>query len=90
MKEKIAIICRYEKWCVNWFNMLLRFLAYNVYDGNKSLIVVNKRRRCICLPEKEIIFIAESQRNNYLKVNDEPTKIIEWDGDDINMLWDLI
>lgn len=89
MKKKIIIICKYERWCVNWFNDMLRYLATVVYDGNKSLIVVNKRNRCICIPEREITFISESQRNNYLRGH-QPDKIVEWDGDDINILWDLI
>lgn len=88
-REKILIICKYEKWCVNWFNMLLRYLAYNVYSENKSEIKVNKRHRCVCLPEKEIIFVPEAMANTKMK-NIKVDKVINWEGHDVNELWNKI
>ena len=88
MREKILIICRHEKWCVTWFNQLIRFLAYNKAN-EESQLMVNKRHKCICVPNKEIIFASESQRNNSEKAF-KPDRVIEWDGEEVKMLWDLI
>lgn len=89
-KEKILIICRHERWCVTWFNQLLRFLAYGIkITENDGSIMVNKRHKCICIPQKEIIFASESEENNKIK-GSNPNRVIHWDGNDINELWNLI
>ena len=92
MREKIIVICKYEKWCVNWFNMLLRYLAYNVYAENKDAMKINKRHRCVCLPNKEIWFVSEVMANNKIRTirDGHDPKIIYWEGHDVNELWNKI
>ena len=88
-KEKILIICRYENWCVTWFKNLLNFLADNIYHEDREKIRVNRRNKCICIPEKEIIFVPES-REFELTRGMAPNKVIHWYGDEVVDLWNQI
>lgn len=82
----IYISCKYEKWGDHWFKELVEFFAN--HDDLK--FVFNRRHKEIIFPAARIKFIPESKVITYTKGCKPGTAVINWDGDDVEELADLI
>lgn len=82
----VYISCKYEGWGDHWFKELVEFFA----NQDDLKFVFKRRHKEIIFPTTIIKFIPESKVNTYTAGCKSGTAVINWDGDDVEELADLI
>ena len=89
--DVIYVVCKYERWSGYWFKALVNYiisnkLALNKFNArHKSLAFQNDSGKPI-----SVFFVSETAVKGAPRLLREYVRTVDWDGDDVDELYNRI